>query len=206
LTQKAAIENCAFTDVQSSGNFRRWSTGLEGVFVLQPKIFSDVRGFFLESYNKQHLAALGLPSDFVQDNHSRSARGTLRGFHYQLRHPQGKLCRVVVGEVLDVAVDVRVGSPTFGQWVSLVLSAENQRQVYVPGGFAHAFLALSEHAEFLYKCTELYHPEDEHGIIWNDPKLKIEWPIDDPLLSAKDQKFTSISELGPEKLPKYQPK
>ena len=144
-------------------------TELPDVLLIEPRLFADQRGFFFESYHREKYRQLGISDEFVQDNHAKSQRDTLRGLHYQLSRPQVKLCRVISGEVLDVAVDVRVGSPTFGQWVSLVLSAENQRQVYVPGGFAHAFLALSEHAEFLYKCTELYHPEDEKGVLYLTP-------------------------------------
>lgn len=159
------------------------------VIVLEPRIFGDARGFFMESYNRRAFAELtGCDPDFVQDNHSRSARGVLRGLHYQIRQPQGKLVRVVSGAVFDVAVDIRRSSPTCGQWVGEVLSAENQRQMWVPAGFAHGFLVLSETAEFLYKTTDYYAPEFERCIAWNDPGLAVDWPLDglEPRLSAKD--------------------
>ena len=157
--------------------------------VIEPQVFGDARGFFFESYNEKKLAAaLGRPMSFVQDNHSRSARGVLRGLHYQSPHPQGKLVRVVQGEVFDVAVDLRRGSPTYGRWESDVLSADNKRQLWVPEGFAHGFLVLSETAEVLYKTTDYYHPADEHCLSWDDPAIGIAWPLDGarPLISAKD--------------------
>lgn len=158
------------------------------VVLLTPKVFGDERGFFFESFNQQAFeAAIGRPANFVQDNHSRSARGVLRGLHYQIQQPQGKLVRVVNGEVFDVAVDLRRQSPTFGQWVGAHLSAENKRQLWVPEGFAHGFLVLSEMAEFLYKTTDYYAPEHERSIAWDDKDLAIDWPVDDaPSLSAKD--------------------
>ncbi len=182
---------------------QRIETSLPGVWLIQPSVLSDGRGFFMETYHYEKFAALGIRDTFVQDNHSRSVRGTLRGLHFQLRHPQAKLCRVVQGEVLDVAVDVRRGSPHFGKWVSAVLSAENQKQIYVPGGFAHGFLVLSETAEFLYKCGDLYHQEDEYGVAWNDPALAIAWNVTAPLLSAKDQKNPLLAQVPPEHLPVY---
>ena len=159
------------------------------VLLLEPKVFGDARGFFLESFNQRAFnAATGLDLQFVQDNHSRSTRGVLRGLHFQTVQPQGKLVRVVVGSVFDVAVDIRRESPTFGQWVGEVLSAENKRQLWVPPGLAHGFLVLSESAEFLYKTTDYYAPAHERCIAWNDPALAIDWPLDGmtPALSAKD--------------------
>ena len=158
------------------------------VVLLEPKVFGDDRGFFFESFNQAKFeAAIGRKVNFVQDNHSRSARNVLRGLHYQIRQPQGKLVRVVQGEVFDVAVDIRKSSPTFGKWVGEILSAENKRQLWVPEGFAHGFVVLSETAEFLYKTTDYYAPEHERCIVWNDPTVAIRWPIDgEPILSAKD--------------------
>jgi dTDP-4-dehydrorhamnose 3,5-epimerase len=156
--------------------------------ILEPKVFGDVRGFFYESFNERTFReATGLDVRFVQDNHSRSAHGVLRGLHYQIRQPQGKLVRCTLGEVFDVAVDLRRSSPTFGKWAGVRLSAENKRQFWIPAGFAHGFLVLSEYAEFLYKTTEYYAPEHERCILWNDPDLAISWPEDaQPLLSRKD--------------------
>ncbi len=164
-------------------------TALPDVLLIEPKVFGDARGFFFESYNRRAFAeAAGLDVDFVQDNHSRSAQGVLRGLHYQIQQPQGKLVRVVAGAVFDVAVDIRKASPTFGQWVGIELSAENKKMVWVPPGFAHGFLVLSEVAEFLYKTTDYYAPSHERTIAWNDPDIGIAWPLAGaPLLSAKDQ-------------------
>lgn len=166
-------------------------TALPGVMILEPKVFGDARGFFYESYNRRAFAqATGVDPDFVQDNHSRSARGVLRGLHYQIRQPQGKLVRVTAGEVFDVAVDLRRGSPSFGKWEGVVLSADNKRELWVPAGFGHGFLVLSETAEFLYKTTDYYAPEHERCILWNDPEIGIRWPLPpglrEPALSAKD--------------------
>ena len=163
-------------------------TAIPEVLLLEPKVFGDARGFFFESFNARDFAqATGLKVDFVQDNHSRSARGVLRGLHYQIRHAQGKLVRVVEGEVFDVAVDLRRASPTFGQWVGERLSADNHRQLWVPPGFAHGFVVLSESAQFLYKTTDYWYPEHERSLLWNDPAVGIDWPIDaQPLLAAKD--------------------
>lgn len=176
---------------------------LPEVIVIEPDVHFDGRGFFLESYHQQKFEALGIRDQFVQDNHSRSLKGTLRGLHYQLHRPQAKLCRVVSGEVLDVAVDIRRGSPTFGKWASAVLSAENRRQIYVPGGFAHGFVVLSETAEFLYKCSDFYDRADERGIVWDDPDLKIEWGISAPLLSEKDKRAPRLADVSPDDLPLY---
>lgn len=163
-------------------------TAISEVLVLEPKVFGDARGFFFESFNARDFAqATGLNVEFVQDNHSKSARGVLRGLHYQIQHPQGKLVRVVQGEVFDVAVDLRQSSPTFGQWVGEILSAENHKQLWVPPGFAHGFVVLSETAEFLYKTTDYWYPEHERSLLWNDPTVAIQWPIDfNPQLAAKD--------------------
>ncbi len=164
-------------------------TAIADVFILEPKVFGDERGFFLESYNAKVFAEkVGIAPSFVQDNHSLSRRGVLRGLHYQIKHPQGKLVRVTRGEVLDVAVDLRRSSPTFGQWVSCVLSGENKRQFLVPEGFGHGFVVMSDEAEFLYKTTNYYAPEYDRTILWNDPDLAIDWQLaDEPILSAKDQ-------------------
>ena len=170
-------------------------TALPEVLVIEPKVFGDARGFFLESFNRRAFAeATGLDLDFVQDNHSRSGQGVLRGLHYQLRQPQGKLVRVPRGEVFDVAVDVRRSSPTFGRWVGEVLSEENQRQMWVPPGFAHGFLVLSESADFLYKTTDYYAPEHERCIAWDDPAIGIQWPQGvAPKLSEKDRRGASLA-------------
>jgi len=163
-------------------------TDLPEVILLEPKVFGDERGFFMESYNKRVLAEVGIHHDFVQDNHSRSAKGVLRGLHYQLRQAQGKLVRVVVGRVFDVAVDLRKNSPTFGRWAGFELSAENKRQAWIPPGFGHGFLVLSDSADFLYKATDYYAPEHERSVLWNDPAIGIQWPLDgEPLLSGKDR-------------------
>lgn len=163
-------------------------TPLPGVLLIEPKVFGDIRGFFLESWNRQAFSELGLDMDFVQDNHSHSTRGVLRGLHYQLNEPQGRLVRVVSGAVFDVAVDLRRSSSHFGQWVGHELSAENQRMLWVPPGFGHGFLVLSDTADFLYKTTTYYTPEWDRGIRWDDPQIGVQWPLDGaPVLSAKDQ-------------------
>jgi dTDP-4-dehydrorhamnose 3,5-epimerase len=171
-------------------------TGLPGVLVLEPKIYGDSRGFFYESYNQQVFTdKVGLPIQFVQDNHSRSTQHVLRGLHYQIQQPQGKLVRVVLGSIFDVAVDIRRSSPTFGQWVGWELSAENRRQLWVPAGFAHGFLVTSDHAEVLYKTTDYYAPSYERCILWNDPDLAIAWPCTaEPILSGKDQAGKQLAE------------
>ncbi|CAB3678396.1 dTDP-4-dehydrorhamnose 3,5-epimerase [Achromobacter deleyi] len=172
------------------------------VVVFEPRVFGDARGFFFESFNKKLFEEMtGIQRDFVQDNHSRSSKGVLRGLHYQIQQPQGKLVRVTEGAVFDVAVDLRQSSPTFGQWVGTVLSAENKRQMWVPEGFAHGFLVLSEHAEFLYKTTDYYAPQHERCVSWNDPSIGIDWPLDDatPVMSEKDLngKTLADSEIFP---------
>jgi len=171
-------------------------TPIEGLLIIEPTVFGDERGFFYESFNAQRFAELtGVQLPFVQDNHSRSARGVLRGLHYQIEQAQGKLVRVTAGSVFDVAVDLRKSSPTFGQWYGLELSAENKRLFWIPPGFAHGFAVTSEFAEFLYKTTDYYAPAHERAILWNDPAIGIEWPIDGaPLLSAKDQKGLPLAE------------
>jgi dTDP-4-dehydrorhamnose 3,5-epimerase len=172
-------------------------TAIPEVLIIEPKVFGDARGFFFESYNARAFAqATGLNLNFVQDNHSRSARGVLRGLHYQLKQAQGKLVRVVRGSVFDVAVDVRKPSPTFGRWVGVELSESNQRQLWVPAGFAHGFLVTSDSADFLYKTTDYYAPEHERCIAWNDPAIGIEWPLDGsaPALSAKDQQGVPLAQ------------
>ena len=176
-------------------------TSIPDVLIIEPKVFGDERGFFYESFNAAAFeAATGLKRQFVQDNHSKSQRGVLRGLHYQIQQPQGKLVRVAAGEVFDVAVDLRKSSPSFGRWFGTHLSAQNQRQLWIPEGFAHGFVVLSESAEFLYKTTDYYAPEHERSLLWNDPELGIEWPFDEPpQLSAKDQagKRLSDAELFP---------
>ena len=164
-------------------------TSLPGVFTLEPRVFGDERGFFFESYNRRIMAEVGILEEFVQDNHSCSSRNVLRGLHYQLKHPQGKLVRVVDGEILDVAVDMRRSSPTFGRWEAVRLSGENKRMLWIPAGFAHGFRVLSEKAHVLYKATDFYSPEHERTLAWNDPQLKINWELDgEPIVSAKDRR------------------
>jgi dTDP-4-dehydrorhamnose 3,5-epimerase len=177
------------------------STPLPGCIVIEPKVFGDARGFFLETYNQERYAEAGLPDRFVQDNLSFSARGVLRGLHYQFPTMQGKLVSVLQGEVLDVVVDIRRGSPTFGKWHSEHLSAENKRQFYVPVGFAHGFVVVSETALFSYKCTDFYRPQEEGSILWNDPAIGIDWCITNPTLSAKDAAAPLLSEVPPARLP-----
>ena len=171
------------------------ATGLDGVLLIEPDVHRDDRGFFLESWHERKYREAGVPGTFVQDNHSRSVRGTLRGLHAQRRRPQGKLVRVLHGEIFDVAVDIRPGSVTFGRWVSATLSAENFRQIFVPKGFAHGFCVLSAEAEIEYKCTELYDRADEVGVRWDDPEIGIAWPLKDPLLSPKDAALPSLRAL-----------
>lgn len=171
-------------------------TKLPGVLIVEPRVFEDARGFFFESYSYREYAAHGIKDVFVQDNHSKSVRGVLRGLHYQTAPGQAKLVRVAVGEVFDVAVDIRWGSPTFGQWVGVILSAENRRQLYIPVGFAHGFCVTSEVAEFLYKCSNYYSPQDERGIAWNDPDIAIPWPVAEPILSARDQRHPRLRDAA----------
>ena len=179
-------------------------TALPEIKVLMPRRIGDIRGFFSEVWNARDFASIGIEAAFVQDNHIRNPlKGTLRGLHYQLRHPQAKLCRVIQGEVLDVVVDVRHGSPHFGKWESGILSAENKREMYVPAGFAHGYLVLSETAEFLYKCSDFYHPEYERGVLWNDPEIGINWGVQGPLLSDKDRRNPPLSGISLKELPEY---
>lgn len=172
------------------------ATTIPDVLIIEPQVFGDERGFFFESFNQEKFeAAIGRPVSFVQDNHSRSAKNVLRGLHYQIQQPQGKLVRVVQGEVFDVAVDIRKSSPTFGQWTGDILSADNKKQLWVPEGFAHGFVVLSDTAEFLYKTTDYYAPQFERSIAWNDPAIGIQWPIQrEPTLSAKDQQAKLLAQ------------
>ena len=178
-------------------------TRLPGVLVIEPKVFGDERGFFLETHSDKRYNAAGVQHSFVQDNHSRSSMGVLRGLHFQLNKPQGKLVRVVRGSVFDVAVDIRIGSPTFGQAAWVELTEENKRQFWVPPGFAHGFLVTSEFADFEYKCTDYYDPEDEGAIAWNDTDIKIPWPLKDVSLSHKDSLAVALRDVPAEQLPKY---
>ena len=182
----------------------RIDTSLPGVFLIRPKIFSDARGFFFESYHQKRFLDLGISAQFVQDNHSKSMKGVLRGLHYQLKSPQAKLCRVIQGEVFDVAVDIRRSSTSFGKWVGVILSSENKEQIFIPKGFAHGFLVLSETAEFLYKCDEFYNPDDEKGVVWNDPIIGINWGVSEPILSAKDKAYPHLSKILPSLLPELE--
>lgn len=185
---------------------QRIATALPDVVLVEPQVFGDSRGYFMETYNAREFERLGLGSRFVQDNQSGSQQGVLRGLHYQLGRPQAKLVRVVRGTVFDVAVDLRRGSPTFGRWAGEILSEQNRRMLYVPEGFAHGFYVLSEQAEFAYKCSEYYAPEEERGLIWNDPTLAIAWPIPAdavPILSGKDSRYPRLQEMPVEDLPVY---
>lgn len=179
------------------------TTSLPGVILIEPQVFEDPRGFFMETFHKKKYAVEGIDRVFVQDNHSHSKRGTLRGLHYQLRHAQGKLIYVVAGEVFDVAVDIRCGAPTFGKWSGTYISAENKRQLYIPEGFAHGFSVLSETADVIYKCTDFYTPGDEYGIFWADPTIDIDWKIESPVLSKKDSQNPELSQVAEELLPVY---
>jgi dTDP-4-dehydrorhamnose 3,5-epimerase len=185
---------------------QRTETSLPDVWELHPKLFRDARGFFIETYNQKRFSEHGIHETFVQDNHSRSTNGTLRGLHYQLRHAQAKICRVIEGEALDVAVDIRLGSPTFGKWASVLLSSEKQNQIYIPAGFAHGFVATTDSVQFLYKCSDFYDPNDERGIIWSDPDLAISWGFSNPLISEKDAKYPPLAAMKPEFLPRYSKK
>lgn len=169
---------------------------LPGVVLIEPEVFGDARGFFMEVYHKQRFAEAGIGAEFVQENHSRSEGRVVRGFHYQLRHPQGKLVRVIAGAIFDVAVDIRRTSPTFGRWVGANLSAENRHQLYIPSGFAHGFCTCSDAAEVIYQCTNFYRPEDERGILWNDPDIGVTWPTVDPILSDRDRVNPRLRDAG----------
>lgn len=180
------------------GQFQFTKTGIEGLVVVEPKVFGDNRGYFMETYNYNDFKAAGLDMVFVQDNQSKSKKGVLRGLHFQKKNPQGKLVRVVSGEVYDVAVDLRKGSDTYGKWYGVLLSAENKKQFYVPEGFVHGFVVMSETAEFVYKCTRFYDPSDEGGLMWNDPEIGIDWPVPENaelLLSEKDQHHQPLKDF-----------
>ena len=178
------------------GKFNFIKTSIEGVTIIEPTVYGDARGYFMETYNAREFNEAGLNMTFVQDNESKSKKGVLRGLHFQKTNPQGKLVRVIEGEVFDVAVDLRKGSPTFGKWEGVILSAENKKQFYIPEGFAHGFFVLSEHSVMSYKCTDFYHPEDEGGLMWNDPAIGIDWKSVagdvEPLLSEKDTKHPAF--------------
>lgn len=180
-------------------------TSLPGVIVIKPDVHQDTRGFFMETYRADALDSAGIHECFVQDNQARSMRGVLRGLHYQLRRPQAKLCRVVAGEVFDVAVDIRLGSPTFGQWCGVSLSAENKLQIYLPRGFAHGYVVRSETADFVYKCSDYFDPADDRGVLWNDPAIGIDWDTPAPVLSAKDQQYCHLADIPRDLLPGYEP-
>ncbi len=179
-------------------------TKLPGVIVFEPDVFGDARGFFIETFSSKRYEETGLKLPFVQDNVSFSAKGILRGLHFQNPHVQGKLVQVLSGKVFDVAVDIRIGSPNFGQWAGETLSAENHKQMYIPPGFAHGFCVVSDTALFSYKCTDYYSPTTEGGIIWNDPDIGITWPVNNPQLSKKDIGYTRLKDIPKDKLPKYQ--
>ena len=178
-------------------------TALSGVLILEPKVFDDARGFFLETYSEQRYFDAGIRERFVQDNHSRSCKGVLRGLHYQLMRPQGKLVSVTRGAVFDVAVDIRRGSPSFGRWAGVVLDDRNHRQFYIPPGFAHGFCVLSDKVDFVYKCTDYYHPQSECGIAWDDPDIAIDWPVRNVSLSNKDARNPKLAAQLADKLPLY---
>jgi dTDP-4-dehydrorhamnose 3,5-epimerase len=182
---------------------QRIETSLPGVYELRQAVYRDSRGSFSETYHQAKFAQVGIEELFVQDNHSVSSEGTLRGLHYQLRHAQAKLCRVIEGEALDVVVDIRTDSPHFGKWASVRLSAVEQNQIYIPAGFAHGFLALAGRVQFLYKCSDYYAPSDEYGILWNDPALKIAWGTTSPVISQKDAKNPRLEDVPQELLPRY---
>jgi dTDP-4-dehydrorhamnose 3,5-epimerase len=182
----------------SPAKFTFTETGLEGLTVIEPAVFGDDRGYFMETWRADEFAAAGLPVHFVQDNQSKSRKGVLRGLHFQKKNPQGKLVRIISGEVFDAAVDLRKGSLTFGKWYGVTLSADNKKQLYVPEGFAHGFLVLSETAEFVYKCTRFYEPQDEGGLAWDDPEIGIKWPASnvDIVLSPRDRQNPAFAGLG----------
>ena len=177
------------------GNFKFNETKIRGVYVIEPTVFGDRRGYFMETYSQQSFEEAGLHYTFVQDNQSSSQKGVLRGLHFQKKFPQAKLVRVLKGEVFDVAVDLRKGSETYGEWIGCLLSEKNKKQLLIPRGFAHGFVVVSDYAEFAYKCDDFYHPEDEGGLIWDDPDVAIDWPdVGDVLLSEKDKKHPTLSE------------
>ncbi|SDG47599.1 dTDP-4-dehydrorhamnose 3,5-epimerase [Dyella sp. 333MFSha] len=180
-------------------------TALPGCIIIEPQVFGDSRGFFYESFNRAKFLDSGIDVTFVQSNVSRSARGVLRGLHYQSPHPQGKLVSVLEGEVYDVAVDIRRGSPTFGKWAGVMLTAENHRQFWIPEGFAHGFCVVSEHATFSYQCTDLYNAQADGGVRWDDPAIGVDWPISEPLLSDKDRKAPLLADIAEDRLPEFRP-
>ena len=179
------------------------TTAIEGILIIEPKTFRDKRGFFMETYNQRRYNASGINATFVQDNLSYSLKNTVRGLHFQIKHPQAKLIQVILGEIFDVAVDLRPASDTFGKWVGIHLSNKNTRQVFIPEGFAHGFCVLSEFAYFCYKCSDFYAPDDESGIIWSDPDINIEWPVENPIISEKDKQYQKLSGLTAEQLPSF---
>jgi len=185
---------------------QRIETSLPGVYELRPVVHRDTRGAFLETYHHAKFLDFGVKDVFLQDNHSISSRGTLRGLHYQLKHAQAKLCRVIEGEALDIAVDIRIGSPHFGKWTSVLLTAKQQNQIYIPAGFAHGFLAMTETVQFLYKCSDYHAPSDEYGILWNDPALAIDWGASSPVLSQRDAKNPKLTDVQQQSLPRYSSK
>ena len=179
------------------GKFKIIETSISDVYIIEPTVFGDERGYFMETYNENEFKEAGLDLNFVQDNQSKSTKGVLRGLHFQYNNPQGKLVRVIKGEVFDVAVDLRKNSPTYGKWEGVTLSESNKKQFFIPKGFAHGFLVLSDEAEFTYKCTDFYDPDDEGGMLWNDPEIGIEWPLDnieDVKLSEKDENWKSMKQ------------
>ncbi|SCG86079.1 dTDP-4-dehydrorhamnose 3,5-epimerase [Methanobacterium congolense] len=179
------------------GKFKFMETSIEGVYIVEPTVFGDERGYFMETYHEMEFKEAGIDATFVQDNQSKSKRGVLRGLHFQRTKPQGKLVRVIRGEVFDVAVDLRRDSATYGKWEGVTLSEDNKKQFYIPEGFAHGFLVLSDEAEFTYKCTDFYDADDEGGILWNDPEIGVEWPlegVDELILSEKDEKWKPLEE------------
>jgi len=181
------------------GKFKAIQTGIEGLLIIEPTVFGDSRGYFMETWNEKDFEEIGISASFVQDNQSKSVKNVLRGLHFQVKNPQGKIVRVVSGEVFDVAVDIRDNSPTFGKWHGELLSEENKKQFYIPEGFAHGFFVISETAEFVYKCTRFYDPADESGILWNDPHIGIEWPLEpgsEPVMSEKDKLYAGINMLA----------
>lgn len=176
---------------------------ISGVLLIEPVCFKDDRGYFMETYHRQKYQKAGIDKNFVQDNHSRSRQGVVRGLHYQLKHPQGKLIYAVTGAIFDVAADIRRHSPTFGKWTGAELSADNRRQIYIPEGFAHGFMVLSKTADVVYKCTDFYAPGDEYGILWSDPDIGITWPVKNPILSQKDLENPALSQMPEDRLPEY---
>jgi dTDP-4-dehydrorhamnose 3,5-epimerase len=178
-------------------------TSLPDIILIEPAVFTDHRGFFMETFHHNKYTEAGIIFNSVQDNRSHSIQGALRGLHYQLKHSQAKLIYVISGEIFDVAVDIRLGSPTFGQWAGAVLSEKNNHQIYIPKGFAHGFCVLSESADIIYKCSELYTPGDEYGILWSDPDINIKWPATDPILSVKDKQNPCLTDVNKEFLPIY---